>query len=287
MGFEIDDEGPPAKKLKLSKAEALPKPSVGEINTNADNPARRSPPERPLSKHELGRKPGPAPKTSNLSHQKQNRLPAAIAPVKFSDDFVGPPLPSSFRTDPKARITQCAKLLCGNYGVLVEDFISIYICIGQKVVPGITKEVSSVLDPEFLQLLELPQGKRAEAATKILKPLDIDSSDKVMYMGALRVPSRASFWEVVRHAFPVASVDESQEHLMIYIGSAAGEGQAIGDTEFLYTLAKISVLDPEFSQSPALPQTEKEPTAVYYVFLMMLREVHSPCATQLQRDLPT
>lgn len=59
-----------------------------------------------------------------MSHQKQNRLPQVIAPVKFSDEFVNLPLPSPFIADPKARIVQCLKLLCGNYGVLVEDFIS-------------------------------------------------------------------------------------------------------------------------------------------------------------------
>ena len=55
-----DDEEPPAKKLKVSKAEALPKPSLGEINTNAASSAPGSPPERPLSKYELRRRPGPA-----------------------------------------------------------------------------------------------------------------------------------------------------------------------------------------------------------------------------------
>ena len=84
-----------------------------------------------------------------MSHQKQNRLPQVIAPVKFSDVFVNPPLPSPFIADPKARIVQCLKLLCGNYGILVEDFISLYIYIGQKGVPSIIETVFSVLDAEF------------------------------------------------------------------------------------------------------------------------------------------
>lgn len=78
-----DEDEPPAKKFKSSPEQALPKPSVGEINTIADNPAPGSPLRTSLSKHETGRKPEPAPKTSSMSHQKQIRLSQVLAPAKF------------------------------------------------------------------------------------------------------------------------------------------------------------------------------------------------------------
>ena len=147
--------------------------------------------------------------------------PKAEEAIEFSKDTVEPPIPCSYIADPRARIVQCIKILCGNHGVLVDSFISLY--IGQKGIPTIIEEVFSVLDPEFLQFLEIPQDTRAESAKAILKPLDLSSTEKVVYMGLLKIPPKASFWSGFRHAFPVGRVDESVAHDMMYIGSAAAE----------------------------------------------------------------
>ena len=151
---------------------------------------------------------------------------ASLQPVVFAQEPVDPPLPSTFIVNPRDRVVQCLKVLCGNYSVVVDDFISLY--IGQKGVSTIIKQVLETLDPEFLRLLALPQDKGANATAEILKPLDLDSTEKVVYMGALSVPANARFGQNCRDAFPVGAVDEASEQDMMYIGSAAGKDGARG-----------------------------------------------------------
>lgn len=96
----------------------------------------------------------------------------------FTQNSTAELVPRAFITDPTERIIQSVKLLCGNYGVMVESFIGLY--IGEKGVSKTVEEVLDVFDPEFLELLALPQAERAEAAESILQPLDINSASKVV-----------------------------------------------------------------------------------------------------------
>lgn len=63
---------------------------------------------------------------------------------------------------------------------MVDQFLTLY--IGQTGVSRVIEEVLEILDPEFLYSLARPQVERAKAAKGVLKPLDIDSADKVVYM---------------------------------------------------------------------------------------------------------
>lgn len=56
---------------------------------------------------------------------------------------------------------------------------------------------------------------QTKATPEILKPLDLDSTEKVAYMGALTVPGNAGFWQNCRHAFPLGAVDEASEQYMM------------------------------------------------------------------------
>ncbi|KAF6237233.1 hypothetical protein HO173_004701 [Letharia columbiana] len=90
-------------------------------------------------------------------------------------------------------LVPCVKLLCGNHGVMVDEFISLY--IGEEGISEIIEPVFEVTDPVFRELLALGQSERAEAAKRILQPLDVFSSDMMASMRVLNVPAGAAFWE--------------------------------------------------------------------------------------------
>lgn len=114
-------------------------------------------------------------------------------------------------------LVPCVKLLCGNHGVMVDEFISLY--IGEEGISEIIEPVFEVTDPVFRELLALGQSERAEAAKTILQPLDVFSSDMMAYMRVLNVPAGAEVWQGFRRTFPKDTVDESTDHVMRYNGS--------------------------------------------------------------------
>ncbi len=129
---------------------------------------------------------------------------------------------SPYICDPVARVMQCVRVLCGNNGVLVDDFISLY--IAQMGISNIINMVLGFLDTNFLELLKLPQCDRVAAIPELLMPLDIDADSKCVYLAVVKLPPKAAFWKSCRHAYPEDSVDEARFHDIMYAGSAAGEG---------------------------------------------------------------
>ncbi len=153
--------------------------------------------------------------TATIPKPQQAKPKQHLGPVKFANDFIEAPAPRAFIPDPTERIIQCVKVLCGNHGVMVDEFITLY--IGEQGTAKIIEQVFEVIDPAFLQLLALPQSERAKAAKTTLQPLDTNSGDMVVYMAVLDVPAGAEFWKSFRHAFSEGAVDESIDHVMIYI----------------------------------------------------------------------
>ncbi|CAD6594556.1 MAG: hypothetical protein ASARMPREDX12_009544 [Alectoria sarmentosa] len=141
-----------------------------------------------------------------------------LQPAAIAEDYIEVLTPCNFIENPISRVIASVKFLCGDYGVLVEEFISWY--IAEQGISKIIEQVFEVIDVEFMQWLALPQAKRAEAAESTLQPLDVKSNRKAVYMSLLKVPERARFWDNFRHAFPEGAVDESRNHMMMYIGSA-------------------------------------------------------------------
>ena len=154
-----DSDGQPAKRAKLSKPEArtrhqklVPKKITGQNTTNAGIAAPMTLLAQANGKHELAANPGPVKETVKTSKRRDLEPPD---PIRFAEDHVDPPEPSSFITDPRASMIQCIKVMCGNYGVRAGHFISLY--VGTKGVSGVIDQVFEVLDTGFLRLLDIPR----------------------------------------------------------------------------------------------------------------------------------
>ena len=137
----------------------------------------------------------------------------SLQPVAIVEDYMEVLTPCTFIENPISRVIASVKILYGDYGVFVEEFISWY--IAEQGISKIIEQVFEVIDVEFMQWLALPQAKRAEAAESTLQPLDVKSNRKAVYMSLLKVPERARFWANFRHAFPEGVVDESRDHMMM------------------------------------------------------------------------
>ena len=70
--------------------------------------------EQANSKDELAANPGPVKETAK-TFKRRDLEP--LDPIRFAEDYVDPPGPSSFVTDPRARVIQCIKVMCGNSAV--------------------------------------------------------------------------------------------------------------------------------------------------------------------------
>ena len=144
--------------------------------------------------------------------------------ISFSVDLHENVYKCPYITDPAARISQCVRVLCGNNGVLVDDFISLY--VAQTGIPKVIDTVLKLLSPSFFYLLEVPRLNRAVAVSEILEPLDIDASSKCVYLAHVTLPANSGFWDSFRHLFAEGSLDTSQIHNIMYAGSAASEENA-------------------------------------------------------------
>ena len=184
----------------------LPKPDADEENYQKQ------------TKRDSGRK-RPLESISGNSSKRPKLSP--VSSVSFSVGYEDPVQTSQYIREPIARVIQSVKLLCGNNGVLIDEFISHYIV--QTGISNIINDVLRMLDRNFLDLLELSQSERANAASEILESLDIESTSKCVYLDHVKVPEKAGLWNSVRHAFPEGTVEEAQEHEMMYVGSAASE----------------------------------------------------------------
>jgi len=125
---------------------------------------------------------------------------------------------TAFIEDPRQRIRQCIHLLYGNHGVCTDRSVTRYIC--EKGLDAIEQEVFSILEDSFFQVIAASQEDLPKASTA-LPVLETDCDRKVVYLSKVFVPPNASFWSKHRHAFPIGSVDESQAHVLMYVGSAA------------------------------------------------------------------
>ncbi len=125
--------------------------------------------------------------------------------------------PRDFIVDPFERIEQYTKVLCGNVGILADEFI--YLSIARKGVNCITREIIELLHKGFFELLKLPQSARAEAAETYLEPLDPHMHRNGVYLHIIRVPPNASFWKKYAYAFNLDEIDTSNGHTLSYIGS--------------------------------------------------------------------
>ena len=67
----------------------------------------------------LAANPGPVKETAKTSKRRDSE---PLDPIRFAEDHVDPPEPSSFITDPRARVIRCIKVVCGNDGVQSRTF---------------------------------------------------------------------------------------------------------------------------------------------------------------------
>ena len=114
---------PPRKKRKLSKPKESQPILLEKIPDSKPGPAET---------HGQGQGTIKNAKSNSVKPQEP------IKPIVFAEETVDPPLPSTFIPDPHDRVVQCLKVLCGNYGVVVDNFISLY--IGQRGITTIIKD---------------------------------------------------------------------------------------------------------------------------------------------------
>ena len=187
----------------------LPKPDADD--ERYEKATRRDPTKkRPLE-----------PTSGNSSKRIRSLLDSNVS---FSVDRPENVHKCPYIADPVAQVSQCVRLLCGNNGVLVDDFISLY--VAQTGISNVIDTVFRILDPNFFELLRLPQCDRAIAVSEILQPLDIDASSKCVYLANVTLPANSVFWDSCRHLFAEGTLDKSQRHDIMYAGSAASEQKA-------------------------------------------------------------
>ena len=127
------------------------------------------------------------------------------------------PVSAGFIADPIERVKQCIKVLCGNVGIVSDNFITL--AVAQKGINSITADTMQMLDESFFGLLRLPQRARAEAAKTYLKPLKPFMASSGIYLHTVKVPRNASFWKEYAWAFDFDGIDISRENTLVYIGS--------------------------------------------------------------------
>jgi hypothetical protein len=129
---------------------------------------------------------------------------------------------SKYIEDPKARISQCVRVLYRNPRLIREQIIDEYVKANETSM--IVQSVSKLLPDSFRVILQLSASERYAKLLQ-LPAIDKDTTTKGLYVDVLTIPASSKFWEKTESL----SMDKPTDHPLngevhnMYVGSAARE----------------------------------------------------------------